>query len=331
MTNPTIVATEDEKPATRRLLRRRPGLPQGPRAGVDTPRTIREPFVDKIFLVVIYVLLAVLLIVVLAPLAHIVANSFSSAEAVSSGRVVLWPVDFSLRGYEIALQSPQIITGYANSLFYTVFGTLISTTLTIAIAYPLSRKGFMGRNLLMAVLVFTMLFNGGLIPTYMVVQDLNLLNTRWSLLLPQAIAVWQVIIARTFFASVIPDELAEAAALDGCSDLRFLWSVVLPLAKPMIAVVALMYAITQWNSYFDALLYIKDVDLQPLQLVLRNVLILNTQGDVSGNLADQAERQQLGELLKYSLIVVASIPVLLIYPFVARYFTKGVMIGAIKG
>jgi putative aldouronate transport system permease protein len=176
-----------------------------------------------------------------------------------------------------------------------------------------------------------MLFTGGLIPTYLVVQSAGLLDTRWALIIPQAIGVWQVIIARTYFRTAIPDELVEAAELDGCGDLRFLWSVVIPLAKPMIAVVALMYAIMQWNSYFDALIYLKNPDLFPLQLVLRNILILNTTGGGAVDASVMLQRQQLADLLKYSLIVVASVPVLLIYPFVARYFTKGIMIGAVKG
>jgi putative aldouronate transport system permease protein len=245
--------------------------------------------------------------------------------------VILWPVDFTLRGYEAALGNPQVVQGYLNTVFYTVFGTLISVTLTIAIAYPMSRKTFVGRNVVMSLVLFTMLFSGGLVPTYLVVQQLGMLDTRWALIIPQAIGVWQVIIARTYFRSTIPDELADAAQLDGCSDLRFLWSVVIPLAKPMIAVVALTYAILQWNSYFDALIYLKNPDLFPLQLVLRNVLILNT---FSGGAVDASlvlQRQQLAELLKYSLIVVSCVPVLAIYPFVARYFTKGIMIGAVKG
>ncbi len=294
------------------------------------PRRIKESRVDFFFLIAIYILLGVAVIVVVAPLLHILSSSFSSPEAVSSGQVFLWPVDFSLAGYQAVVSNPQILTGYGNSLFYTVAGTVISTGLTIAIAYPLSRKGFMGRNVIMVLVMFTMLFSGGLIPTYLVVQELGMLNTRWSLLIPNAIAVWQVIIARTYFRSAIPDELTEAAELDGCGDLRFLWSVVLPLSKPMIAVVALMYAIAQWNSYFDALIYLKDADLYPLQLVLRNILILNTQATIADP-ALQLERQRLADLLKYSLIVVASIPVLLIYPFVARHFTKGVLVGAIKG
>jgi ABC-type glycerol-3-phosphate transport system permease component len=291
---------------------------------------IREPFGDRVFLVVITIMLAVVLALVLLPLIYIVASSFSSASAVSAGRVTFWPVEFSLRAYHVALTNPQVLQGYYNSLIYAVAGTLISVTLTVAIAYPLSRKRFFGRNVLMTVLIFTMLFSGGLIPTYMVVQDLGMLNTRWALLIPNAIGVWQVIIARTFFAHSIPDELYEAATLDGASELRFLRSVVLPLSKPLLAVLALMYTIYQWNSYFDALIYLKDPDLYPLQIVLRNML-LTTVRPGAGDLAQQLQQQQLANVMKYALIVVSSLPVLIIYPFIARHFTKGVLVGAVKG
>jgi ABC-type glycerol-3-phosphate transport system permease component len=292
---------------------------------------IREPFRDRVFLVVVTIMLAVILALVLLPLIYIVANSFSSARAVSSGRVTFWPIEFSLRAYEVALSNPQILQGYYNSLIYAVCGTLISVTLTVAIAYPLSRKRFFGRNVLMTGLIFTMLFSGGLIPTYMVIQDLGMLNTRWALLIPNAIGVWQVIIARTFFANSIPEDLHEAAMLDGASELRYLRSVVLPLSKPLLAVLALMYVIFQWNTYFDALIYLKDPDLYPLQIVLRNVLILNQRNVGVTDVAQQLQQQQLANVLKYALIVVSSLPVLIIYPFVARHFTKGVMVGAVKG
>ncbi|GAA4587924.1 carbohydrate ABC transporter permease [Planotetraspora phitsanulokensis] len=291
---------------------------------------IREPFRDRVFLVVVTIMLVVILGLVLLPLIYIVANSFSSASAVSAGRVTFWPIDFSLRAYEVALSNPQILRGYYNSLIYAVCGTLISVTLTVAIAYPLSRKRFFGRNVLMTALIFTMLFSGGLIPTYMVVQDLGMLNTRWALLIPNAVGVWQVIIARTFFAN-IPEDLHEAAMLDGASELRYLRSVVLPLSKPLLAVLALMYVIFQWNTYFDALVYLKDQDLFPLQIVLRNVLILNQRNVGVADVAQQLQQQQLANVLKYALIVVSSLPVLIIYPFVARHFTKGVMVGAVKG
>ncbi|MFC4535139.1 carbohydrate ABC transporter permease [Sphaerisporangium dianthi] len=292
---------------------------------------IREPFRDRVFVIVVTSMLAVILALVLLPLVYIVASSFSSAGAVSSGKVSFWPVEFSLRAYEVALSNPQVLQGYYNSLVYAVAGTVISVTLTVAVAYPLSRRTFFGRNVLMTGLIFTMLFSGGLIPTYMVVQDLGMLNTRWALLIPNAIGVWQVIIARTFFANGIPEELHEAATLDGASELRYLRSVVLPLSKPLLAVLALMYVIFQWNTYFDALIYLKDPDLYPLQIVLRNMLILNTTNGGSTDLAQQLEQQQLANVLKYALIVVSSLPVLIIYPFIARHFTKGVMVGAVKG
>jgi putative aldouronate transport system permease protein len=282
------------------------------------------------FMIAVYVLLTTFLLVVLLPLVYIVASSFSSPLAVSSGRVSFWPIDFTLEGYERALGDEAIMTGFVNSLFYTTVGTAVSLTLTVAIAYPLSRKDFWGKSGISLGVIFTMLFAGGIIPTYLVVQQLGLLDTRWALILPQAVGVWQVIIAIVFFRSSIPDELYEAAQLDGASDLRFLWTIVLPLSKPLLAVIALMYAIYQWNSYFDALLYLRDPDLYPLQLVLRNVLILN-QATPGMDAAAQIERQQLADLLKYSLIVISTVPVMIIYPFVARYFNKGIMLGAVKG
>ena len=303
----------------------------------STPKTtqkktrIRESLGDRFFMFCVYVFLFVILTIVLYPLIYVVSSSFSSPLAVSSGRVWLWPVDFSLRGYEVAFSNPQIITGYANSLYYTIFGTLISVTLTVLVAYPLSRRTLFGRSAIMIFIVFTMIFYGGLIPTYLVVKNLGMLNTRWALLIPQALAAWQVIIARTFFQVNIPEELAEAAELDGCSDLRFLWSVVLPLSKPILAVLVLMYAVGQWNAYFDALLYLKSADLYPLQLVLRSILILNTFTSGSMEASVMIERQQLADLLKYSLIVVGSLPVLLIYPFAQRYFVRGMLIGSVKG
>lgn len=306
------------------------GMLQTRRDRPPKPVRVKERGVDRVFMVGVYILLSTFMLVVLLPLVYIVASSLSDPRAVSAGRVSLWPVGFTLEGYRTVLGDPQILTGFGNSLFYTVVGTFVSLCLTVAIAYPLSRKDFWGRSVLAMGIVFTMLFAGGLIPTYLVVQELGLLNTRWALILPQAIGVWQVIIAMSFFRVSIPDELYEAAQLDGASDLRFLWSVVLPLSKPLLAVIALMYAIGQWNSYFDALLYIRDPDLYPLQLVLRNILILN-QSVTGMDATEMLRRQELADLLKYSLIVVATVPVMLIYPFVARYFTKGVMIGAVKG
>lgn len=278
----------------------------------------------------VYILLTTFLLVVLLPLVYILASSFSDPLAVSSGQVTFWPINFTLEGYIRALSDDSILTGFGNSLFYTIVGTALSLALTVAIAYPLSRSDLWGRRGITVFVVFTMLFAGGIIPTYLVVQNLGLLDTRWALILPQAIGVWQVIIAVAFFRTSIPDELHEAAQLDGASDMRFLFTVVLPLSKPLLAVVALMYAIFQWNSYFDALLYLRDPGLYPLQLVLRNVLILNETAP-GLDAAAALERQQLADLMKYSLIVISTVPVMLVYPFVARFFNKGILIGAVKG
>ena len=299
-------------------------------SAVGGSKRIKESPTDRIFMVAVYILLTTFLLCVLLPLLYIVASSFSDPLAVSSGRVTFWPIDFTLEGYERALSDSSILTGFGNSLIYTLAGTAISVVLTVAIAYPLSRSDLWGRRGITLFVVFTMLFAGGIIPTYLVVQNLGMLDTRWALILPQAIGVWQVIIAVAFFRSSIPDELYEAAQLDGASDLRFLWTVVLPLSKPLLAVIALMYAIFQWNSYFDALLYLRDPSLYPLQLVLRNVLILN-QAAPGLDAAAALERQQLADLLKYSLIVISTVPVMLVYPFVARFFNKGILVGAVKG
>ena len=240
------------------------------------PTRIRDSFGDRVFMFFVYLFLVLVLLVVLYPVIYIVSASFSDPNAVTAGKVWLYPVDFSLRGYQVTFQNPQIVTGYLNSLFYTVVGTFISVVLTVFVAYPLSRRDLYGSNFLMFLITFTLIFSGGLIPTYLVVKQLGMIDTRWALLIPQAVAAFQVIIARTFFRATIPEELVEAAELDGCNDLQFLWSVVLPLSKPIIAVLALMYAVSQWNGYFDALIYLKSSDLQPLQIVLRNILILNT-------------------------------------------------------
>jgi len=301
------------------------------RRGRAAVTKVREPFGDRVFLIVVRIMLGVALALVLLPLIYIVASSFSSPAAVNAGRVRFWPVEFSLEAYRSVLSNAEVLQGYYNSLIYAVAGTAISVTLTVAIAYPLSRRTFYGRNVLMTLLVFTMLFSGGVIPTYMVVHDLGMLNTRWAMLIPNAIGVWQVIIARTFFANSIPDELYEAAMLDGASEIRTLRSVVLPLSKPLLAVLALMYTIYQWNTYFDALVYLKDADLFPLQIVLRNILLLNTPRTGATDMAQQMHQIQLANVLRYALIVVSSLPVLIIYPFVARHFTKGVLVGAVKG
>lgn len=292
---------------------------------------IKESFGDRLFLGAIYVFLCCIMIVVLYPLIYIISASISSPEAVTSGRVWLWPVDFSLQGYIEVLTNSDVIRGFRNSILYTIGYTIISVVLTVVFAYPLSRKSFYGRTFFMFFILFTMLFYGGLIPEYLVVQKLGMLDTPWAILLPKAMAVWQVIIARTFFQSSVPDELVEASEMDGCSSLKFLWYVVLPLSKPIIAVLALMYAVFQWNSYFDAMIFLKSEELFPLQLELRELLIVQSDSGANMDIAEQQRREQLANLMRYSLIVISSLPVLMIYPFAQKYFVKGMLIGSVKG
>lgn len=299
----------------------------------ETSRSaIRDTGVDRAFNVFNYVILTLFLLAVLYPLIYIVSASFSSASAVTSGEVWLWPVDVTLDGYDAILKHHLLVRGFLNSLFYTVVGTAVSVTLTILAAYPLSRKDLYGRGLIMFLFFFTLLFSGGLIPTYLVVKDLGLLNTRWALIFPAALSIYNMIITRTYFQTAIPDELLDAAKIDGASDFRFLWNVVIPLSGPIVAVNALFYAVAQWNQFFNALIYLTDQDLWPLQLVLREILVQNNvDAAMISDIEDLILRQNLRELLKYSLIVVATVPVLIVYPFVQKHFVKGALIGSLKG
>ncbi|WP_248923947.1 carbohydrate ABC transporter permease [Paenibacillus hamazuiensis] len=287
---------------------------------------------DKIFYSVNDLILLFALCIVLYPLIYMFSASVSDRLAVVSGKVFLWPVDFSLEGYAAIFKDPRILPAYANTVYYTVIGTVINVALTIMAAYPLSRKTMVGRNVLMYLFAFTMIFHGGLIPNYLLMKDLGLIDSRWALILPGAIAVWNMIIARTFFQTTISQELFEAASMDGCSHFRFLWSIVLPLSKAIIAVLVLFYGISHWNAYFNAFIYLKSKSLFPLQIVLRDILIQNEiDPSTITDPESMTKKQGLADLLKYSVIIVASLPVWLVYPFVQKHFVKGVMIGSIKG
>ncbi|GAB2567327.1 carbohydrate ABC transporter permease [Gracilibacillus alcaliphilus] len=293
---------------------------------------IKETRSDRIFTICNYFLLSLFVLSVLYPLIFVVSSSFSSVQAVSTGQVWLLPVDFSLTSYKEVFKHEAIWTGYGNSLFYMVVGTIINVAFTILAAYPLTRKDFRGRNIFMFLFVFTMMFNGGLIPMYLLVRDLGLLNTRWALILPNALAVFNVIVTMSFFKSTIPDELLESAQIDGCDDFKFLFKIVIPLSAPIMAVMTLFYAVGHWNQYFNALIFLRDTNLFPLQLVLRDILIQNeVDPSMMGDVSRMEDRIGLQQLLKYSTIVVASLPVLIIYPFVQKHFVKGVMIGSLKG
>lgn len=262
----------------------------------------------------------------------VVSASFSSGTAVQTGRVVLWPVDISFEGYKTVFNTPTIWTGYRNSITYTVAGTLINLFMTLIAAYALSRHDLPGRNGIMLLFTFTMFFNGGLIPMYMQVQNLHLLNSPLSLMLPTAISVYNMIVARIFIVNSIPRELLEASQIDGCSDLRYFISIVLPLSKAIIAVLTLFYAVGHWNAYFNAMIYLYDKAKYPLTLFLREIL-MSTNIDPS-TVSDpelQARLADLTAVIKYALIMVSVVPVLVLYPFVQKYFVTGVMIGSVKG
>ncbi|MFB4329629.1 carbohydrate ABC transporter permease [Paenibacillus sp. CR_12] len=287
---------------------------------------------DRIFNVINYAILILVTIIVMYPLLFVLSASFSDPQAVLRGEMLLWPKGVNLNSYAKIFQNQDIISGFTNTLVYTSLGTFINLTMTILAAYPLSRRDFVGRNAIMALLVFTMFFSGGLIPTYLLIKNLGMLNTLWVMIIPNAVSIWNIIIMRTFFQQSIPGELQEAATIDGCSNIKILTRIILPLSMPIIAVTILFYAVGHWNAFFNALLYLSDKDKFPLQLILREILIQGQTNDMVKMSTESAIKQQREvEGIKYAVLVVANIPVLALYPFLQRYFVKGVMIGAIKG
>lgn len=292
---------------------------------------IRDTLGDRLFYAGCYLITALFMLAVLYPLVYILSASFSSAEAITSGRMWLYPVDFSLVGYKYILKYDAIWLGYRNTLFYTFAGTLINVAMTMTCAYGLSRRGMRGRRFFTMLFTFTMIFSGGMIPNYLLMKNLKLLNTVWCMLLPGAISAYNLIVAKTFIENSIPGDLLEAARIDGCSDVRFFFSIVLPLSKAILAVLLLMYAAAHWNAYFNAFLYLTDKKLYPLQIFLRQILV---QSNMSADMLDpeaMAQMQTLQQILKYAVIVVSTAPMLCLYPFVQKYFRQGVMIGSIKG
>ncbi|NOU64850.1 ABC transporter permease subunit [Paenibacillus sp. LMG 31461] len=290
---------------------------------------------DKLFNKVNNILLLLITACVLYPIIFIMSASVSDPIRVSLGEVWLWPKGLTFEGYQRIFGFNPLWVGYRNTIFYTVVGTVINLFITLTCAYSLSRKDLVGRNFFTLLLVFTMFFHGGLIPTFLVVKKLGLVNTYWALLLPSAAFTWNIIITRTFFQTSIPIELQESAHMDGCSNTRLFLRIVLPLSKPIIAVMALFYGVSHWNSFFDALIYLSDRDLYPLQLILREILVLNQVNDMLNMTTDQMESQMkqmyMAEIMKYGLVIVSSLPLLIVYPFLQKYFMKGFLVGAIKG
>jgi putative aldouronate transport system permease protein len=288
---------------------------------------------DIVFDIIIYAFSILVFLLVAYPLYFIIIASFSNSTLVSMGKVLLYPKGFSLFGYSEILKNDQIWVGYRNTIFYTLFGTFINLLFTLPAAYTLSRKEFCARRPLMLFFVFTMFFNGGLIPTYLLMKDCHMIDTIWVFIIPFCVNVFNLIITRTFFENSIPNDLYEAASLDGCSHIRYFLSVVLPLSKAVISVIFLYYLVAHWNDFFTGLIYIQSDSLQPLQIVLRNILLSNqvfAEGAGSGGAAG-GYAQQYADQVKYGVIIVSTVPILLIYPFIQKYFEKGVMIGAIKG
>ena len=291
---------------------------------------------DIIFDSIRFILLTLATLLVAYPRYCVVISSFSDPVAVASGKVTFLPIGFTLEGYERVLQEQRVMRGFANSLLYTVVGVLVNLVVTIPTSYALSRKDFFGQKPITIYYMVTMFIGGGLIPTYLVVSQTGLMDTMWALVIPGALGVYNMIVGRTFFVTNIPDELLEASKLDGCGNTRFFLYIVLPLSGAIIAILTLYYGIGHWNSYFSALLYITNRAKWPLQLELRSILLQNQWSQTSQvmtaeQLAEKARLEALTEMMKYSLIIISTIPMLILYPFIQKYFVKGVMIGAVKG
>lgn len=297
---------------------------------------IKETKADKVFNIVNITILSFILLVTIYPIWFVIAASISDPDMVNSGRMILIPKGISLDGYRNVFKDARILLGYRNTIFYTVAGTLINLAVTIPAAYALSRKDFLGRGFFTTVFMITMFFSGGLVPTYLLIKGLGMRNTIWVMLIPGATSMWNLVITRTFFQTNIPDELRESAEIDGCSNFRLFFSIVLPLSSAIIAVMALFFGVGHWNSYFSAMIYLSNEKLYPLQLILREILVqseFSAQMLLIGSNDSKALAEELkaAELTKYALIIVSTLPVMLAYPFIQKYFVKGVMVGAIKG
>lgn len=290
---------------------------------------------DKIFDICNKILVWFFLIIISYPLIYIVSASISDPTYVNSGEMWLLPKGITFEGFQRVFESSDIWIGYRNTIFYTLFGTFINLAVTLPAAYALSRQELVGKGVIMALLVFTMFFEGGLIPTYLLVRDLGMTNTIWAMVIPNAAAIWNIIVTMTFFRVTIPKGLEEAAEIDGASKFRTFFRIVLPLSAPIIAVMALFYGVSHWNQYFNALIYLSDRELFPLQLFLREILVQQEMtADLmmqSGNAEAISEHSRIANIIKYAVMIVSAAPLLIIYPFLQRFFLKGVMIGSIKG
>lgn len=284
---------------------------------------------ELIFQVSNYAVLLLIALICIYPVLWVISASFSNPVRVIAGEVYLWPKDFSLKAYQIIFHYDMLWIAYANTIFYVVVGTSLNVILTMMAAYPLSRTWFCGRGVITFIIVFTMFFGGGMIPSYILMRWLHLLDTRWAMILPGAVSAWNLLIARAYLQANIPDELVEAAAMDGASDLQILFRIVFPLSMPVVAVLILFYAVGHWNEFFSALIYLRTRELMPLQIILREIVVNLQMQDVLADVIGQ--RALLQETVKYATIVVATGPILVLYPFLQKYFVKGVLLGSLKG
>lgn len=305
-------------------------------AEVSSTKTIKRCKEDVIFDTILFIVLTIIFLIVAYPLWWVIISSVSEPTAVSGGRVLWLPVGFTLKGYAEVFKDDSIVRSFLNSILYTVCGVLVNLAVTLPTAYALSRDKFSGKKIVTIFYVITMFFGGGLIPTYLVVRSVGLLNTMWALILPGCLSVYNMIVARTFFKSNISEELYEAAEIDGCTQGRFFFQIALPLSGAITAIMVLYYGVGHWNSYFSALIYLSDAQKYPLQLVLRRILITNEAALAQTAVTQEAReamnaQKDLIEVMKYSLIIISSVPVLVLYPFIQKHFVKGVMVGSVKG
>lgn len=286
---------------------------------------------DKIFDIINAIIMLLICVIIAYPLYYVLVASFTDPTIVSQGKVLLYPEKWFLGGYEKIFSYRPIWTGYANTIKYTVVGTLVSIIITIPCAFALSRKGLFGRKVVGFLFTFTMFFSGGIIPLYLVIKGLRIYDTIWAMVLPGAVSVYNLIVCRSFFDTNIPDELYDASKIDGCNDFSFFFKIALPLATAIITVMVMFYATSIWNSFMNALMFMGSQDKMPLQVILRNLVLSNQTNALTSGGTEVAQRMKMAEQLKYSIIVVSAMPLLVIYPFVQKYFAKGVLMGAVKG
>ena len=292
---------------------------------------VKLPVGDKVFVVINSVIMSLVCVLIVYPLYYVVLASFTDPVIVNSGKLLLYPESIYIDGYKKALSYAPIWSGYWNTLKYTAIGTTISLVCTVPAGYALSRKDLIGNRVIMFLFTFTMFFNGGIIPLYLTITKLGIYNTTWAMVLPVAVSAYNLIVCRSFFDTGIPIELLESAKIDGCSDFGFFFKIALPLSSTIIAVMALFYATAMWNQFFNALMFLGDENKMPLQVILRNLVLMNQAGSMGASAEELISKQRLAEQLKYCVIVVSAVPLLGMYPFVQKYFAKGVTIGAVKG